>query len=95
MSVQKVVLETLIRLYWLLLPLFSPSLSVRGGEGGNLGENEGRLAYLGNCSQQSLGSEVENGHVEEVAQAFCLVQVVYVVVVAGWRGQTKERREHF
>lgn len=39
------------------------------------------------------GSEVEDGDVEKVAQAFRLVQIVYVVVVAGWRGQTKERRE--
>lgn len=40
------------------------------------------------------GSEVEDGHVEKVTEAFRLVQVVYVVMVAGWGGQAKERREH-
>lgn len=40
------------------------------------------------------GSEVENGDVEKVTEAFCLVQVVYVVMVTGWGGQAKERREH-
>lgn len=33
------------------------------------------------------GSEVEDGDVKKVAQAFCLVQVVDVVVVAGRRRQ--------
>lgn len=41
------------------------------------------------------GSEVEDGDVEKVAKAFRLVQVVYVVMVAGWGGQAKERREHW
>lgn len=44
------------------------------------------------CNQ---GSEVEDGDVEEVAKAFRLVQVVYVVMVAGWGGQAEERREHW
>lgn len=50
---------------------------------------------LGSPGQESRigGSEVEDGDVEKVAQAFRLVQVVYVVVVAGRRRQTKERRE--
>lgn len=41
------------------------------------------------------GSEVEDGDVEKVAKAFRLVQVVYVVMVAGRGGQSKERREHW
>lgn len=41
------------------------------------------------------GSEVEDGHVEEVAEALRLIQVVDVVVVAGWRRQAEERREHW
>lgn len=44
--------------------------------------------------QTRWGSKVENGHVEEVAEAFGFVQVVNVVVVAGRWGQTKKRREH-
>lgn len=41
------------------------------------------------------GSEVEDGDVKQVAEAFRLIQVVYVVVIAGWGGQTQERREHW
>lgn len=41
------------------------------------------------------GSKVEDGDVEKVAQAFCLVQVVYVVVVAGRWGEAEQRREHW
>lgn len=59
-----------------------------------MGETE--AAQQGRTKSNDRGgqrSEVEDGHVEKVAQAFRLVQVVYVVVVAGRRGQAEERRE--
>lgn len=63
-------------------------METRGGGGGGGG---GRHTDL----WRHRGSEVENGDVEKVTEAFCLVQVVYVVMVTGWGGQAEERREHW
>lgn len=78
-------------------PAPPPAFTVTEGEGQN--SDKMRVDYIwANCFllwRQSRRSEVENGDVKQVTQTFCLVQVVYVVVVTGWRWQAKERREHW
>lgn len=78
-------------------PAPPPASTVTEREGQN--SDKMRVDYIwANCFllwRQSRRSEVENGDVKQVTQTFCLVQVVYVVVVTGWRWQAKERREHW
>lgn len=79
-----------------LLYLLSPSLHQRTlGENGDGEAGRGKKPPPPTKSIISGGSEVEDGDVEKVAKAFRLVQVVYVVMVAGRGGQSKERREHW